>query len=181
MVQERLKKKTPLTKNILGFLLLNALPIAGFGFLAWKVSRGEASLDDLPAGVGRNGVYFAVVVAALIVLVSGILPLVHGPARALRRSLRSSAEIRSECGFGRLVLELLLWPFRQLFYVVFWILRAVCFLASFALIAAAILCVVRLFRPELGDTWFPQPLDAYADLAQDWLREQGQRFAERAR
>lgn len=175
MVQERHKKKSSPASTILGFLLLNALPIAGFGWVAWKVSRGEASLDDLPEGVGRNGVYFGLAVVALIVVVSGLLPLFHGPARYLRRSMKRSAEVRSDCGFGRLVLEFLLWPFRQIFYVLFWILRAICFLASFTLIAAAIFFVVRLFVADFGDQWLPQPVDAYADQAQGWLREWSER------
>ena len=170
MVQERHKTKTSASRNIFGFLLLNAIPILGFSWVAWKVSRGEASLDDLPAGLGRNGLYFAVTVTALFFVVSLLLPAVHGPARGLRASLRRSAEIRSQCGFPRLVLELLLWPIRQILYVGLWLLRAICFLASFALIALALLFVVRLFQDGFGDAWLPEPVDAYADRAQEWLK-----------
>lgn len=168
MVQERHKTKASLLSKVLSLLLINSAALAGLAWAGWKLHRGEIELDALPEGLTRNTVYLAVALVVLIIVVTAILPLAHAPARALRRSLKTSAAIRSECGPGRLVLELVLWPFRQIFYVVFWLLRAACFLASFALIAATLFFGVRIFVPELGDAWLPEPVDVYADRWVAW-------------
>ncbi|MCA9323402.1 MAG: hypothetical protein KDB53_21890, partial [Planctomycetes bacterium] len=123
MVREQYRTKTPFSRKLLGFLLLNIIPIGGLAWFVWGLSSDTISLDDLPEGLDRNAAYLGVAIAVLFVVVTFVIPFAHFFASRLRASLLRSRSLRSEGGFLRLVWECLLWPFRQLAHVVFWVVR----------------------------------------------------------
>ena len=83
MVRADLKKKDGLVGKIFGFLLINVIPLAGLGFVGWKMYRGEFSLDQLPEGAGRTGLCLGVALGLLILVASGLLPVSHAPGPEL--------------------------------------------------------------------------------------------------
>lgn len=170
MVREAHKKRGSIAGKIGGMLLVNILPLAGLGWLGWSLATGRISADDFPEALGRNGVLAGASLALLFVSASLLLPIVHGVAKGLRGSLARSRALRAEGGAGRIALEWLLWPFRTVFYVVFWVLRFALYLISLALIAAVLLFAVRIFRPEFGEAWLP--IDDTIARAESWIEDQ---------
>ncbi|MEZ6196314.1 MAG: hypothetical protein R3F20_11410 [Planctomycetota bacterium] len=169
MVREAHRKKSSLGGRILGLLLINILPIGGLAALAWGITTGRVDPDRLPAGLGRNALLAGVSLALLFVLASLLLPLVHSAAKGLRIARHVSAERRREGGMGRKLWEWLLWPFRALGYLVFWLLRFSIYIGSLALIAAIVVFAVRAFRPDFAESWLD--LDRRVATAESWLRE----------
>ena len=169
MVRANLKKKTTLGQRLLGYALINAIPIAGLGWFGWTLARGEASLDDLPAGLGRNAAVLLVDIALLFVLVTLFLPSCHAVAKHMRATLARSAEARSKGGFLRLLWEGLLWLPRQIVYRVFWLLRFGAYVGAFSLIALALVFLVRFFRPDFLEAALS--LDRWVDEGIARLRE----------
>ncbi len=148
MVQERHKTKSSRRSRVLGFLLINIIPLGGLVALVWGVQQGRVSLDDLPEGVGRNGLYFGVVIALLIVTASLVLPGAHRIARQAQGRLLWSRDVRSHAGFARRCWEWILWLPLQVAFRLFALLRLVLTLLSIVLILAALLFMIRLVKPR---------------------------------
>jgi len=168
MVRDKYKTRTPLSKKLMGYALINILPIGGLAWFAWALSRGDVSLDDLPKGLDRNAAYLGCTIALLFVLVTFLLPFVHWSTSRLKEGLLWAAEVRSHAGFFRLILELVLWPFRLIFHGAFWILRLALFLSSFALIALSIVFIVRFFHGDFMEDL--THLSEWMARGEDWLK-----------
>ncbi|MCB9833479.1 MAG: hypothetical protein H6807_13500 [Planctomycetes bacterium] len=149
-------------------MIINILPIGGLAWITWLVLSGRKSLDDLPEGMGRSAILIAVAILLLILFASALLPLVHGLAKSMRGRLRYSAALRREGGAMRKIWESLLWPPRALIYLVAALLRLGLVIVCLALIAATILFVVRLFRPDALEEQLQ--VEHHLRLALDWLR-----------
>lgn len=159
MVRESLKTTTPLSKQIFGLLLLNALPIAGFVWAGYEFWRGRLTTamieEKLGPGAGQAGAICAVSIAGLFVVGSLLLPMAHSTARYFKRSLANSARARAEGGAMRVVFEFLLWPFRMVGFLVFALIRFVLILVALALVIACLAGMVRFVKPEFGNGWLP--------------------------
>ncbi len=149
MVRENLKTVSSTKSKIFGYMLINIIPIGGIVALVWGLNQGKISLDDLPGGLGRNALYFAVSVALLILCASLLLPVTHRLAGHFKARLGWSGELRSHGGVGRKMWEGLLWLPRQLGFRVSALLRFVFILASVILIACSVIFIIRFLNPEL--------------------------------
>lgn len=155
--------------KVLGLAIINIIPLGGLGYFIWALATGRNSLDDLPAGLGRNAACFGVTVVLLLIIASGLLPLCHGLARGMLGRLRYSAEMRRQGGVLRKFGEFLLWPFRFVTYLSAASLRFVLLVTGLALTAAAILFIVRFFEPEALESQLQ--VDHRLEVGLDWLRE----------
>jgi hypothetical protein len=158
-IQHAQTPRSAFAQKLKMLLLLNALPLAAVAFLAWKLWRGTLTLEAmkarLPAGAGDNLLAFALVLLALIVVASFLLPIVSFGVRMLRlRHLLAVERWRT----GRAVRrgwEVLWFLPRTLTYAVLWSLRLISMLATLALSVAAMVFVVRLIKPDFGEAWLP--------------------------
>lgn len=169
MVRERHKTRSTWRGRLLGLALINILPLAGLAWLGWALATDRVSMRDLPDGLARNGALFGVAVLLLFLVASLLLPFVHAAVKALARQLGESRYRRAEGGGFRRLVEWLLWPFRTLLHALLWLVRLLLMLTSFALIAAALLFLVRMFAPEIGEDWLP--IDRWIDDGTAWLRQ----------
>ena len=155
-------------RRILGLALINFIPLAGLGALAWALTTERLAMQDLPPGVGRPALGFVVALLLLIVVVSALLPLSHGWVKALWRQLQASPVRRAAGGAGRKLFEFLMWPFRRVFHLLFWLTRLLSYLLSFGLILACCLFLIRTIKPEFLQEWLP--LENWGEQGMDWLR-----------
>ncbi len=168
MVRRDRERKSGIGGKIVGLAIINIIPLAGLAWWVWALTTGRTSLDDLPEGIGRNAIHFGIAVLLLMVCASGLLPFAHGLAKGLRGRLRYSAEMRRQGGALRKIWECLLWPFRALLWAIFALLRLGLLLLCLALVAAAVLFIVRFFEPTALESQLR--VEEHMQQGLDWLR-----------
>ncbi len=137
--------------SVLGlFLLLNLAPIAGVVYAAFKWTRGELPLDQLPRGMAAHIGAIAVAIALLFVFARWSLPVVHRVVKFAEGGTRLRRQVMDRDAKGNPVRAALALPFYWLLWIVAYPIRFVLMAMSFVLIAVVVIGIVRFFRPEFA-------------------------------
>jgi hypothetical protein len=145
-------------KWILALFLLPGAAVAVIGYL-WI--RGDLDLSSLrlPESMKFDLAAAGILIAALFAVATFSLPFVHRTVcRARSASVRQSAIAGGREEGNRFLARLAL-PFLGLTLFVTWPLRLLLILASFVLIAAILVFVVRMVEPSFLQAWVDRAVE----------------------
>ncbi len=163
MARRRIEKTSSIRQGLLLLLAINALPLLGLGFMAYRVHRGEAAWRDLLSdGVARNGPYVVLGILAVTLFAYVVLPGVQAGGRKVAAWIGRADEARRGGGAGRVVAGIS-WPFERLAFGLLFLLRGLAVLGSLATLAFVAVFIVRMLRPEFLSAWLAfLPEDPFA-------------------